>query len=139
MRGVPLRMEVGPKDVQQGTVALARRDIPGREGKQFISREGIIATVTRVLHEVQHNMLDQATAFRDANLHEVNDYEAFKAVVTDGWALIWHCGGAECEDKIQEDTKATSRCFPLDQEPGEGKCIVCGKPVKEKAYFARAY
>ncbi|MBN1309805.1 MAG: proline--tRNA ligase [Anaerolineae bacterium] len=143
MRGVPLRMEIGPKDVANGTVALARRDIPGKEDKQIVPQEGIIPTIMRVLNDIQHGMLRQARSFRDENLHEVKDYEEFKKVIDDGWALIWHCGTAECEKRIQEDTKASSRCFPLDlnddKESKKAKCAVCGKPAEGKAYFGRAY
>ncbi len=143
MRGVPVRMEIGPRDVEKGSVTLARRDIPGKESKQTVPQAGIIPTVTRLLNEIQHNMLEQARKFRDANLHEASNYDEFKQVVEDGWALIWHCGTAECEDKIKEDTKASSRCFPLDLNRDEplrhAKCVVCGKPAQGKAYFARAY
>ncbi len=143
MRGVPLRMEVGPKDVQNGTVALARRDIPGKEGKSFVSQTDIIATVSRMLNDIQRNMLKQATQFRDANLHRVQSYDEFQEVVQDGWALLWHCGTAECEDRIKEETKASSRCFPLDlnhKESADGQvCQVCGQPAQGLAYFARAY
>src|SRR5574341_576718 len=143
MRGVPLRMEVGPKDVQNGTVALARRDIPGKEGKSFVPQGDIIVTVTRMLNDIQRNMLQQATAFRDANLHRTHSYDEFKEVVQDGWALLWHCGTRECEDQIKEDTRASSRCFPLDlneKQSSDGQvCEVCGKPAQGLAYFARAY
>ncbi len=140
MRGVPLRMEIGPKDVEKHGVALARRDIPGKEGKSFAPQEEIIGTVNKELNDIQHNMLSQATRFRDANLHEADSYEKLKEVVADGWALIWHCGTRECEDRIKEDTKASSRCFLLDQQSADGRgCVVCGKPAQGKAYFARAY
>jgi prolyl-tRNA synthetase len=143
MRGVPLRMEVGPKDVANQSVALGRRDVPGKEGKQFVPQEGIIATVTRLLNDIQHNMLHQAKTFRDANLHEVKDYDTLKKIGDDGWALLWHCGTAECEDRIKEDTKASSRCFPLDlnkdEKPKDASCAICGKPAQGKAYFAKAY
>jgi prolyl-tRNA synthetase len=143
MRGVPLRMEIGPKDVANQTVALARRDVPGKEGKQFVPQDGIIGTVTRLLHDIQNAMLQQAKTFRDANLHEVKDYDELKKVVDDGWALLWHCGTTECERRVQEETKASSRCFPLDlnkgEKPNDAKCAVCGKPAQGKAYFARAY
>jgi prolyl-tRNA synthetase len=143
MRGVPLRMEIGPKDVQKQSVALARRDIPGREGKQFVPQDGIAATVQNLLDEIQANMLQQATEFRDANLVVINEgYESFTTAIKDGkWALSWFCGGAKCEQKVKEDTQSVSRCFPLDQpHPGEhGSCIVCGEQASEMAYFARAY
>jgi prolyl-tRNA synthetase len=139
MRGVPLRMEVGPRDVKNGQVVLVRRDLAGKAAKSTLSQEGMIGPVTMMLNTIQASLLQQATAFRDANLHEVSSYEAFKEVVEDGWALAWHCGEIACEDKIQEETKATSRCFPLDQEAGEGVCVACGKKATGRAYFARAY
>jgi prolyl-tRNA synthetase len=143
MRGVPLRMEIGPKDVQKQSVALARRDVPGKAGKQFVPQEGIAQTVRDLLDEIQASMLQQATEFRDSNLYEVaGDYDEFGKIIADGgWALTWFCGSAECEQQIKADHTCVSRCFPLDQpHPGEhGPCIACGGEAKEMAYFARAY
>ncbi|NJL94495.1 MAG: proline--tRNA ligase, partial [Anaerolineae bacterium] len=142
MRGVPLRMEVGPKDLQNNTVALARRDIPGKEGKQFISQDGLLQAVQDLLAQIQAAMLQRATAFRDASITEVvGDYARFQEIVRDGWALTWFSGGREAEMKIKEDNQAVSRCFPLAQPyPGEtGPCIVTGEPCTEMALFARAY
>lgn len=140
MRGVPLRIEVGPKDVEKGTVAAARRDIPGKAGKAFISQENLAGQVATLLDEIQLNLLNKARAFRDANIHDPKDYEELKEVVQNGWAYSWWCGNAECEAKVKEETKATTRCLPLDQPQGEtGHCIVCGEPATEKVYFAKAY
>ena len=139
MRGVPLRIEIGPKDVAKGSVALARRDRPGREGKSFVPQAGLAATVTDLLVDIQKALLDRATAFRDAHIFEPKDYEELKEVVQNGWAYSWWCESPECEAKVKEDTKATTRCIPLDQEPGHGKCIVCGKDATHKVYFAKAY
>ena len=143
MRGVPLRMEVGPKDIEKESVLIARRDIPGREGKESILMNQLVPAVTSLLNKVQENILTQATAFRDANLHEASSYDELKEIVKDGWALIPHCGTAECEGKIKEDTKASSRCFPLAENKGwnanSATCPVCGKPAIGLAYFARAY
>jgi len=143
MRGVPLRMEIGPKDVEKGTVALARRDMPGKEGKSFVPQEGIAAVVRTTLDSIQAGLLQQATEFRDSHLHEVTgSYRQFIEVIDGGeWALSWFCGGAACEAKVKEDAQAASRCFPLDQpHPGEhGKCIICGGEASEMAYFARSY
>ena len=92
------------------------------------------------LDEIQANMLKQATEFRDSNIHEVTgDYAKFKEIVAEAWAYTWFCGSAECEAKIKEDNQAVSRCFPLDQEKGEGPCIVCEKTATERALFAKAY
>jgi len=139
MRGVPLRIEIGPKDVEKNSVALARRDIPGREGKSFVSQDGLAVTVTEMLTVIQAALLAKATAFRDANIHDPKDYEELKRVVEDGWAYSWWCESKECEAKVKADTKATTRNIPLDQPAGEGKCIVCGKKATRKVYFAKAY
>jgi len=139
MRGVPLRIEIGPKDVEKGSVALARRDRPGREGKSFVSQNGLAATVSGLLTEVQAAMLERATAFRDSHIHEPRTFDELKQVVQNGWAFSWWCESAECEAKVKEETRATSRCIPFDQPDGSGTCIVCGKPAKRKVYFARSY
>jgi prolyl-tRNA synthetase len=139
MRGVPLRIEIGPKDVDKKTVALARRDKPGREGKTFVSQENLASTVADMLVTIQQTLLDNATAFRDANIHDPKDYNELTTVLQDGWALSYWCESRECEAKVKDETKATTRCIPIDQNSSEGKCIVCGQPAKRKVYFARSY
>ncbi len=139
MRGVPLRIEVGPKDVAKGTVVLARRDKPGREGKVFVSRDNLAASAAKLLDEIHAALYDRALAFRKANTAETSDYAEFKLAVERGFAFSHWCGSAECEEKIKEETKATMRCIPLEQEPSEGKCVYCAKPAREKAIFAKAY
>lgn len=139
MRGVPVRVEVGPKDVEKGTAALARRDKPGKEGKSFVPQAGLDSAVGGLLVEIQAALLQRAAKFRDANIHKPKDYEDLKKIVTDGWAFAYWCESRECETKVKEDTKATTRNIPFDQPEGEGKCVVCGKPSRRKAYFARAY
>jgi prolyl-tRNA synthetase len=139
MRGVPLRIEIGPKDVEKGSVALARRDQPGRAGKSFVPQAELAERVPDMLAAIQAALLERATAFRDANIHDPRDYSELQEIVKDGWAFSWWCGEAACEAKVKEDTKATTRCIPLEQPGGKGKCIVCGKEAQKKAYFARAY
>ncbi len=139
MRGVPVRVEIGPKDVEKGSVALARRDRPGREGKSFVAQDGLVATVNSLLAEIQAALLQRATEYRDANIHEPKDYEDLKRIVQDGWAFAYWCESTECETKVKEDTKATTRNIPVNQPEQEGTCIVCGRPSKRKVYFARAY
>ncbi len=139
LRGVPLRIEVGPKDVEKGTVMVARRDVPGKAGKSNISQDQIAAQVGEILKDIHTALYNRAVAFRDAHIFDPKDYEELKEVVQNGWAFSWWCGDPECENKIKEDTKATTRCIPLDQPGGSGSCIYCGKPAKEKVYFARAY
>lgn len=140
MRGVPLRIEVGPKDVEKGTVAMARRDMPGREGKSFVPQDGIAETAKTMLNTIHKALYDRALKMRDENTHDPKDYAEFKKVMEKGFAISYWCGEAECEAKIKEETKATTRCIPLDGQPTEaGTCIHCGKVAKEKALFAKAY
>jgi prolyl-tRNA synthetase len=110
MRGVPLRMELGPKDVAKNSVVLARRDRPGKEGKSFVSQQGIAAAVSQMLVEIQKSLFDRALAFREANTADPANYDEFKKAVEKGFALSWWCGGVSCEEKIKEETKATMRC-----------------------------
>jgi prolyl-tRNA synthetase len=139
MRGVPLRLEVGPKDVAKGTVALARRDRPGKEGRSFVPQEGLERAVADLLEEIQKAMYQRALDFRRENTQRPADYAAFQRALESGWAEAWWCGEAECEAAIQQDTKATTRNIPLDQPGGSGTCIRCGKPATEIAVFARSY
>ncbi|MGI5915940.1 MAG: proline--tRNA ligase [Anaerolineae bacterium] len=142
MRGVPVRVEIGPRDVQQNAVVLARRDRPGREGKEFgVPIDGITGRVRELLDEVQAGLLQQATEYRDANTHRVDSYEEFKEVLnTNGGFLRVHWAGSrEDEERIQEETRATLRCLPLDAPEGEGTCFFTGKKTDRIAIFARAY
>jgi prolyl-tRNA synthetase len=139
MRGVPLRIEVGPKDVQKGSVALARRDRPGKAGKSFVSQDNLTAQISEILRDIHNSLYERAVRFRDAHIHTPNNYNDLKEIVKDGWAFAWWCGSTECETKIKEDTKATTRCIPLDQPGGSGPCVVCGRNSTEKVYIARAY
>ncbi len=140
MRGVPVRIEVGPKDVEKGTVALARRDKPGKEGKSFVPQAGIAETVVALLKDIQKSLYDRALAFRTANTYDPKDYAEFKSAVEKGFAFSYWCGDGQCEAEIKEETKATTRCIPVDGQPAApGVCIHCGKPAKEKAIFAKAY
>ncbi|HUO33822.1 MAG TPA: His/Gly/Thr/Pro-type tRNA ligase C-terminal domain-containing protein, partial [Candidatus Acidoferrum sp.] len=139
MRGVPLRMELGPKDVAKGSVVLARRDKPGKEGKSFVPQQGIAEAVKKSLEEIQKALFDRALAFRKANTAEPADYAEFKLAVEKGFAFSWWCGSADCEEKIKAETKATMRCIPLEQPGGEGNCIFCARASREKAIFSRAY
>ncbi|HTX79910.1 MAG TPA: proline--tRNA ligase, partial [Longilinea sp.] len=118
MRGVPLRIEVGPKDVEKGTVALARRDMPGKQGKSFVPQTQIDFQVAETLITIQAAMFDHARTFRDAHIFDPKDYAEFQEVVQNGWAFSWWCGKKECEAKVKEDTKATTRCIPMEQPGG---------------------
>jgi prolyl-tRNA synthetase len=147
MRGVPVRVELGPKDVAKQAAVLARRDRPGREGKISVSLTDVPAAAEKLLVEIQQSMFDKALAFRRSNTHAAADYEEFKKAVETGFAFAGWCGGSDCEEKIKEETRATMRCIPLHPEAvlgpggaaGSGKCVHCGQAAKERAIFARAY
>lgn len=140
MRGVPLRIELGPRDVASGTAVLARRDIPGREGKQSRAQDGLAQTVTALLTEIQADMLAAATAFRDANIHDVSDYAGLREVVTaGGWARGYWAGSDDDERQVKDETGATIRCFPFEQAEQRGPCVMNGGTEGEVALFARAY
>jgi len=148
MRGVPLRVEIGPKDVAKGTVVLARRDTPGKEGKSFVPQEGLAATVVKMLEQIQAALLERARAFRDAHTQDPKNYDEFKRAVEAGFAFAYWCGSADCEARIKEETKATVRCVPIaganadrrfGQPGGSGTCILCGQAASEKGVFGRAY
>jgi prolyl-tRNA synthetase len=139
MRGVPLRMEIGPKDVAKGSVVLARRDRPGKEGKSFVSQEGIAESVAQQLAAIQKALFYRALAFRNMHTFEPKTIEDFRIAVEQGFARSHWCGDPKCEDQIKETMKATLRCIPLEQDGGAGVCILCGKPSTELAIFGKAY
>ncbi len=114
MRGVPLRIEIGPKDVQNNSVALARRDIPGREGKRFVPQERLSIEVAKLLEDIQNSMLEKATKFRDDHIFDPKTYGEFKEVIENGWAYSYWCGSEKCEEQVKNDTRATTRCIPLE-------------------------
>ncbi len=140
MRGVPLRLEIGPKDVAKKSVALARRDILGREGKSFVPQEGIGQTVREMLDQIQTNLLDKARKFRDDRIFEPKDFNEFKEIIdNNGWCSVWWKPSPENEALVKEQTKATLRCYPMDQPDGNGACIFSGEETSQKALFAKAY
>ena len=143
MRGVPIRLEIGPRDVAAQSVLASRRDVDIKGRKLPIPIDSLAVRIPELLDEIQASMLQEATEYRDEHLHEAASYDELKEIVKDGWALIWHCGTRECEDRIKEETKASSRCYPLDLNetwsPEGQTCTVCGKPAFGKGYFARAY
>src|SRR6202051_4903930 len=134
MRGVPVRVELGPKDVAKQAAVLARRDRPGREGKISAPLTDLPATIEKLLAEIHQSMYDKALAFRRANTHAAADYDEFKRAVEGGFASAGGCGSGSCEEKIKEETRATMRCIPLNQDAvlgpggavGTGKCVYCG-------------
>jgi prolyl-tRNA synthetase len=142
LRGVPLRIEIGPRDVQQNAVVLARRDLPGKEGKTTgVPVAGIATAVNDVLATIQTAMLQRATEFRDANTRTVKSYDELKEVLeaTGGFIRAHWAGTGEDEDRIKEETKATIRCFPFEKPDEEGACFYTGQRTDQVAIFARAY
>lgn len=143
MKGVPLRMEVGPRDVASGTCVLARRHLPGKEGKAMgvpLAAEPLAAALTAALAEVQAGLLAQATAFRDSRIVDVSSYAELQAVVEAGrWARGGWAGSAEDEARVKAETGATFRCYPFEQPAGDKVCLMTGAPAAEVALFAKAY
>ncbi|MHC5033870.1 MAG: proline--tRNA ligase [Planctomycetota bacterium] len=139
LRGVPLRIEVGPRDVRNEEVVLARRDVPGRDGKTAVPLTELRGAVGEMLETIQKALFERAVAFRQEHTCEPSDYDGLRAAVAEGFAMAWWCGSGECEAKVKEDTTATVRCIPFDPPEGSGSCVVCGAQATEQAVFARAY
>jgi prolyl-tRNA synthetase len=139
MRGVPLRIELGPRDVAADEVVLARRDIPGREGKASVARSGAAAAVSETLEAVQAALYQRALRFRESHTRELTSTDGFEAAIDAGFASVWWCEQPDCEQAIKEATGATSRCLSLEQEPGGGACFWDGRPASRRAFFGRAY
>ena len=143
MKGVPLRLELGPRDLASGTCVLSRRHMPGKAGKQAgvpLEERALGAALAAALAEVQDGLLTQATAFRDARIVDVTSYEQLRAAVEAGrWARGGWAGSAEDEARVKAETGATFRCYPFEQPPGDHVCLLTGAPAAEVAIFAKAY
>lgn len=143
MRGVPLRVEIGPRDVASGEVVLARRDMPGKEAKLKSPIAELPARSRALLSEIQRNLYAQAVAWKQAETRPFDDYSSFRKQMEGegggGLADVYWCGAPACETRIREETKATCRAIPLDQQVSPGRCIVCGENANERAFFAKAY
>jgi prolyl-tRNA synthetase len=140
MRGVPLRVEVGPKDIKENRAVLVRRDV---QQKDFVGLAALTPQVKKTLQEIQSSLFEQALRFQRENTRSVSDYREFKEVLESkrGFIRSWWCGDEACEDKIKEETMASIRVIPLKEEAKEdpGDCVYCRKKGRELAYFARAY
>ncbi|GAX72561.1 hypothetical protein CEUSTIGMA_g17.t1 [Chlamydomonas eustigma] len=143
MKGVPVRIEVGPKDVETNTCVTARRDKPGKEGKVFgvpMEAEGFTTHMKTLLDEIQASLLAEAHEFRNANIVDVKSYEELKAAVAEGkWARGGWAASDDDERKVKEETQATLRCFPFEQPAGPHICFMTGAPAQEVAIFAKSY
>jgi prolyl-tRNA synthetase len=139
LKGIPVRVEVGPKDVEKGSVALARRDRPGREGKAFVPQDGLTERVEGLLADIQHSLFERARAFRDERTADVATYDELKQQVERGFARAYWAGTTEDEKRIQDETRATIRCIPLDQPGAAGRCAYTGQETTRQVIFSRAY
>lgn len=138
MRGIPLRIEIGPKDMEAGQAVIVRRDT--RE-KQVVAIDELAQKVGETLEIMQTEMFERAKAHRDAHTYEAKDYDSFKEIVENkpGFVKAMWCGDVACEDQIKEETGATSRCMPFEQEHVADTCVCCGKPAKKMVYWGKAY
>ena len=138
MRGVPVRVEIGPRDIENNVAVLVRRDTGE---KTETSLEDIEETVAKLLETIQKEMLERARAHRDAHTYTAVNYEEFKETIETkpGFVKAMWCGDRACEDKIKEDLAATSRCMPFEQEQLADTCVCCGRPAKKMVYWGRAY
>jgi prolyl-tRNA synthetase len=137
MRGVPLRLEVGPRDMAKNQVVLVPRD---RSGKQFVPEAGLVETIKVQLDTLQKNLFEKAKQFRDSRISDASTIEEFNQRLAEkpGFIRIHWCGDQKCEDEIRDKTGTTPRCIPLDQTD-KGKCMVCGQETDTIVYYARAY
>lgn len=138
MKGIPVRIEIGPKDIEANQAVIVRRDT--RE-KIVASLEGLSSKLSEVLETMQKEMLERARAHREAHTYDAHNYEEFVKIVNEkpGFVRGMWCGDQACEDKIKEDTTATSRCMPFHQEKISDVCVCCGKPAKALVYWGKAY
>ena len=138
LKGVPVRLAIGPRDVENGTLELARRDTLTKES---ISRDDVVSIVVDLMDEIQKNLYNKAASFRTEKTTEVVTYDEFKELLnTKGGFILAHWDGtAETEKLIKKETKATIRCIPLDSKLEKGTCMVSGKPSNQKVLFAKAY
>lgn len=138
LKGIPLRIAIGPRDLENNTAELARRDT---KEKMSVNMDDLISKIEALLEEIQQNIYKKALKFKDENTTSVNSYSEFKEVLDSigGFILAHWDGTSETEEKIKEETKATIRCIPLDNQEEQGKCIYTGKPSTQRVVFARAY
>ncbi|MFZ1305283.1 MAG: His/Gly/Thr/Pro-type tRNA ligase C-terminal domain-containing protein, partial [Ferruginibacter sp.] len=138
LQGVPIRLAMGLRDMENQVVELARRDT---KEKTSMPMEGLAAAVANLLNEIQNNMFNKALAFRNENIREVDSWDDFVKTLDEktGFVSAHWDGTAETEEKIKNETKATIRCIPLDNKQEEGKCVLTGNPSTQRVLFARAY
>ena len=138
LQGVPVRIAIGPKDLEKGSVELARRDTLSKE---FVAQGEVVGKVKGLMNEIQENLYQRAVDFRETHITKVEDFAEFKKVLEEkGGFIAAHWDGTEeTEARIKEETKATIRCIPFDREAEEGSCVYTGKPSAGRVLFAKAY
>ena len=137
LKGVPVRLVIGPKDLEENTAEVMRRDTLGKE---TVSLDGIVDYVANFLEDIQNNIYTKARNFRDSHIFEANSYDEFKELIEKGGFVLAHWDGTtETEERVKEETKATIRCIPLDGDTTPGTCIFTGKPSERRVIFARNY
>ncbi len=138
LQGVPVRIAIGPKDLENGTVEVARRDTLTKE---IMSLDVVVDEIKKLMKTIQDDLFKKALDFRDTHITEVDSFDDFKDVIENktGFVSAHWDGTAETEDKIKELTKATIRCIPLEGKLEDGKCVYSGKPSKQRVLFAKAY
>lgn len=136
MKGVPVRLEVGPKDIENKQVVLVRRDT---HEKYIVPMETLTDTVKKLLDDIHESLFNRALAFREAKTVDATTFEELKNGVNGGFVRAMWCGDRECEDAIKEKTGATTRCMPFEQKHLSDVCVHCGKPAKAMTYFAKSY
>ena len=138
LQGVPVRIAIGPKDLEKGSVEVARRDTLT---KQFMNQSDVSTAIPALLDEIQNSLFQKALSYREEHTHEANTWEEFEALIKNNAGFVYaHWDGTtETEDKIKDLTKATIRCIPLNNKEEEGKCILTGKPSTQRVVFAKAY
>ncbi len=141
LRGVPIRIDLGPRDLASGQLQLTRRDLLGKASKVQISSEQLLPNIQNLLQDVHANLFDQARAFRDEHIHDISNYEDLRQIIESGagWARGWWAGSDADETQIQQETGATIRCFPIEQPSEEESCFYTGQRSARQALFARAY
>lgn len=141
VRGVPLRLEIGPRDIEEGFVMLSPRNNPGRDGKFKVPLDTVINELPGLLDKIQEEMLNEATAKLNERTYTVESFEEFSKAIKEqpGFYSVWWDGDTDDEIRLQQETKATVRCIPLDQPGGSGRCIMTGRETDVKVILARAY
>ena len=137
-KGVPVRLAIGPRDLAEGKIEVARRD---EKTKEIVDFDGVDALIENLLNDIQENLFNRSLKFRESNMRNIDSYDDFKIKIeSEGGFFLAHWDGTEeTETKIKNETKATIRCIPFDGDKEEGDCMVTGKPSAGRVIFAKAY